>query len=99
MQLSFNASDHENNILELAANHHTTQLAEHFQQSRGRVKRIKNVSTTEQRKVLQDEATKAKIILQAVNKVTEVMAIDEEQPLSQARGNVMRLEEQLQEVS
>ena len=99
VQLSFTASEHDNAILDLAANHHPTQLVEQFQRSIGRLKQIMNVSIDEQRKAFQEEATKAEIIVQAVNKVTDVMLIDEEQPLSQAKGNLMRLEEQLTEVS
>ena len=99
VQLAFSASKFERSILELAANHHPTQLAEQFQQSRERMKRMESLDSEEQRKAFTEEATKAEIIMQAVNKVTEVVAIDEEQPLSQAKGNIMRLEEQLREVT
>ena len=99
VQLSFDAKEHEKTILDLAANHHPALLAEQYQQSRRQLQKIDEVSSDEKKQAFRDEATRAKIILQAVNKVTEGIAIDEEQPLSQARGNVMRLEEQLKEVS
>ena len=99
VQLAFSASKFERSILELAANHHPTQLAEQLQRSRERMKRMESLDSEEQRKAVTEEATKVEIIMQAVNKVTEVVAIDEEQPLSQAKGNIMRLEEQLREVT
>ena len=99
VQLAFNASKFERSILELAANHHPTQLAEQFQRSREHIKRMESLESEEHRKAFTEEATKAEIIMQAVSKVTELVAIDEEQPLSQAKGNVMRLEEPLREVA
>ena len=99
VQLSFNADEHEKSILKLAARNHPTQLAEQFQQSREPLKQIKSVSTEEQRHACREEATTAGIIRQAINKVPDMVAIDEEQPLSQARGNVTRLEEQLKEAA
>ena len=99
MQLAFSARKFERSILELAANHHPTLLAEQFQQSRERMKRMESMDSEEQRRAFTEEATKAEIIMQAANEVTEVVAIDEEQPLSQAKGNISRLEEQLREVT
>ena len=99
VQLAFSASKLERSILELAANHHPIQLAEQFQRSREHMKGMESLDSEEQRKASTEEATKAHIIVPTVNKVTEVVLIDEEQPLSQAKGNVMRLEEQLREVT